>query len=414
MKVAYIVSRFPKLTETFVLNELFAVEKQGVQVELYPLQREPAGAMHPGAETWVKRAHYTPWLSPAILWSNLVEFLRQPRAYLRTLVRLLWSTRTSRRFFAGALAFFPKSVHLARLMRRHGIQHIHAHFASHPAASAFIIHRLTGIPYSFTAHGSDIHRDQSMLKEKTGEAAFVVPISRFNRTVILQASNGKYMDKMHIVHCGVDTQRFQRAASDRQDQAQAKKHTPFDLRIACVGTLHEVKGQTYLLEACRILKEKGLPFTCHFIGDGPDQAALSKQAQAAGLNGRVIFHGRLDQQSVLNQLRQSDVLVAPSVPSKDGRREGIPVVLMEAMACGLPVISSRISGIPELVEDGISGILTEPGNAAAIAEALEHLAANPTIRHSLGQCGRERVVEAFDLHDNAAKLARLFATHGEN
>lgn len=405
MKVAYLVSRFPKLTETFVLNELFAVEKQGVQVELYPLQREKTAKMHAGAEIWVKRAHFTPWFSLPILRSNLEMLARKPGAYLRTLVNLLWATRGSPRFFMGAVAFFPKSVHLARMMVKDGIQHIHAHFASHPTAAAFIIHRLTGIPYSFTAHGSDIHRDQHMLKEKTAEAAFVVPISRYNRTVILQASAGEYAEKMHVVHCGVDTQRFQRPEISSNGHQGAK--------ILCVGTLHEVKGQTYLIEACRILKERGLAFTCHFIGDGPDQAALTQQVQAAGLNGQVIFHGRLDQQAVLEHLHTADMLVAPSVPSKDGRREGIPVVLMEAMACGLPVVSSRISGIPELVEDTLNGLLTEPGSAAAIADAIECLDTRPEYRQLLGQAGRLKVEREFDQTHSASTLANLFATGGQ-
>lgn len=404
MKVAYIVSRFPKLTETFILNELFAVEQQGVQVELYPLQRERTTKMHAGAEQWVKRAHFTPLLSLGIARANLSALARKPGAYLRALADLLWAARRSPRFFTGALAFFPKSVYLAGKMQKDGVRHIHAHFASHPTAAALVIHRLTGIPYSFTAHGSDIHRDQSMLKEKTAEAAFVVPISRFNREVILQASGGRYAEKMRIVHCGVDTGRFKRPEAASNGRA--------GLKLVCVGTLHEVKGQTYLIEACRLLKERGLPFTCHFIGDGPDLAALTQQAQAAGLAGQVVFHGRLDQQAVLEHLHSADVLVAPSVPSQDGRREGIPVALMEAMACGLPVVSSRISGIPELVEDGVSGLLTEPGDAPAIADALERLGRSPDERHRMGEAGRLTVERDFDLTNSAKTLVNLFATGG--
>ena len=400
MKVAYLVSRFPKLTETFVLNEILAVEKHGTSVELYPLIRERAAKIHPQAEDWVRRAHYTPWFSLPILRSNMHFLLRKPGVYLRTLWNLLWGTRRSPRFFVGALAFFPKSVHIARLMQRANIKHVHAHFASHPAAAAFVIRRLVGIPYSFTAHGSDIHRDQSMLAEKTAEAAFVVPISCFNRDVILNASGGKYAEKMRIVHCGVDTSRF--VMNGKKYEAQAP------LQILCIGTLHEVKGQMYLIEACRQLKEKAVDFTCHFIGDGPDLPVLQQQVQDAQLSAQTYFHGRLDQNEVMAFLQKADVLVAPSVPSKDGRREGIPVVLMEAMACGLPVVSSRLSGIPEIVEDGVNGFLTEPGDAGAIAEALGCLAGDAQLRKQFGIEGRRKVEQEFDLSANSLQLAQLF------
>lgn len=400
MKVAYVVSRFPKLTETFVLYEMAAVEQHGATVELYPLMREKAEKMHPEAEEWVRRAHYTPWFSIDIARSNLHYLFRKPKTYLRTMWDLLWGTRRSSRFFAGAVLFFPKSVHIARLMAQQGIRHVHAHFASHPAAAAFVIHRLEGIPYSFTAHGSDIHRDKSMLAEKTAEAAFVVPISRFNRDVILEASGGKFCEKMRVIHCGVDLSRFQPNGKNGNGQEA--------LRILCTGTMHEVKGQTHLIDACRILNEKGVLFTCHFAGDGPDRPMLEQQAREAGLKGRVVFHGRLDMEEVVHLLHQSDVLVAPSVPSKDGRREGIPVVLMEAMACGLPVVSSRLSGIPEIVEHGVNGFLTEPGDSRAIAEALECLAADPILRQRFGQEGRRKVEQEFDLFTNTRELARLF------
>jgi glycosyltransferase involved in cell wall biosynthesis len=286
------------------------------------------------------------------------------------------------------------------MMQKNHIEHIHAHFASHPAAAAFVIHRLTGLPYSFTAHGSDIHRDQSMLAEKTAEAAFVVPISRFNSEVILKASGGKYAEKMRIVHCGVDTNRFKPNGSRSSGQET--------LRVLCIGTLHEVKGQTHLIEAGKILKEKGVDFALHFIGDGPDQPQLEQQVRDAQLTERVFFHGRLNQNEVMEFLHQSDVLVAPSVPSKDGRREGIPVVLMEAMACGLPVVSSRLSGIPEIVEHGVNGLLTEPGDARAIADAIDCLGADASLREQFGGEGRRKVEQEFDLSTNSLRLSHLF------
>src|SRR5215212_3195570 len=184
LKVAYIMSRFPKITETFVLYEMLAMQQQGVQIELYPLQRERTKVMHPEAVPFVERAHFQPHFSLAILLTQLYFLLHKPRTYLGVLWTLVQANWGSLRYLVGALAFFPKSAHIARLMVADGIVHIHAHFASHPAAAAFIIHRLVGIPYSFTAHGSDIHRDRHMLAEKVAESAFVAAISDYNRELI--------------------------------------------------------------------------------------------------------------------------------------------------------------------------------------------------------------------------------------
>jgi glycosyltransferase involved in cell wall biosynthesis len=180
------------------------------------------------------------------------------------------------------------------------------------------------------------------------------------------------------------------------------------LNLLCIGTLHEVKGQAFLLEACRLLKEMGYPFSCRFVGDGPDKAALAAQAANAGLDGSVHFLGRRTREEIVRLIQEADVLVAPSVASQDGRREGIPVVLMEAMACKLPVVASRLSGIPELVKDGKTGLLVPPGDAEALAEALAYLYKQPEKRQQLGQAGRERILQTFDLHKNAAELAQRF------
>jgi glycosyltransferase involved in cell wall biosynthesis len=266
-----------------------------------------------------------------------------------------------------------------------------------------VIRRLVGIPYSFTAHGSDLHRDQHMLREKVEEAVFVTPISDYNRNMILAECDGQFGDKIVVIHCGVDTQVFE---PRRQRTPHERNGGPFAL--LCIGTLHEVKGQTYLIEACRLLHERGVEFVCHFAGDGPDLADLSEQAVQAGLADRVHFHGRLTREEIAGLLHIADVVVTPSVPTSNGRREGIPVVLMEAMSSGVPVVGSRISGIPELVEDGRSGLLVSPGDAHALANALERMHSDADLRQSFGQAGRDKVLSEFDLHKNAASLAQHF------
>lgn len=408
LKVAYMMSRFPKLTETFILYEMLAMQQQGIQVEVYPLLREREEVMHPEASQFVSDAHFQPFISLASIQANLYFLWKKPVAYLKTLWDVLRANWGSYNFFTGVLGIFPKTVLFAYQMRSAGVQHIHAHFASHPAAAAFIIHRLVGIPYSFTAHGSDLHRDRHMLREKVAEAAFVAAISEYNKELIASECQGEYREKVKVVHCGVDTEVF-RARS--HDTPYEKGENPF--LILCVGTLHEVKGQPYLIEACGFLQERGHNFECHFVGDGPDREFLKELVERAGLADKVRFHGRLTRDAIASLLLDADVLAAPSVPTRDGRREGIPVVLMEAMGSGVPVIASNLSGIPELVNDQRTGLLVPPRDARFLADALERYIQDPGLRRRLGNAGRAKVVSEFDLNKNAAILAQHFLEERE-
>ena len=402
-RVAYLMSRFPKLTETFVLYEILAVEREGVEVQIYPLQRTAERVTHPEAARLVARAQFQPWLSWAITRSHLHFLFHRPWIYLATLLRLLWANLGSLRFFGGAIAFFPKAVHFARVAQQDQIDHLHAHFASHPAAVAWVISRLTGIPYSFTAHGTDLHCDRHMLREKVAAAEFVITISNYNRDLIIAECGESFLPKVQVIHCGVDTAVFT-ASRDRTSSNGQKA----PVQILCIGTLHEVKGQTYLLEACRQLRREGLELDCHFVGNGPDMEPLSRQANEAGLTGQVHFHGACPRAKVANLLQRADIVVAPSVPTRSGQREGIPVALMEAMASGVPVIASRLSGIPELVIDGETGILVPPRDSEALAAAIARLAGDVVLRRRLASAARQNVEREFNLDRNAARLARRF------
>jgi colanic acid/amylovoran biosynthesis glycosyltransferase len=378
LRVAYIMSRFPKLTETFILNEILQQERLGVLVEVYPLLRERCELLHPEAQAVVNRAHYHAFLSWRILRAH-AHFLRhRPLQYLRVLWDVLRGTFGSWNFFVGAIGIFPKSVFFARDMQRRGVQHVHAHFATHPAVAAFIVHRLTGIPFSFTAHGSDLHVDRRMLPQKLQAAAFAVTVSDFNRQVMAAECGEHARPRIHIVHCGVDTRFF------RQGKAReftAGRH----LRVVCTGSFEEVKGHSYLIEACRILRDRSIPVECHLIGDGPLRRALEQQIQDLSLGPQVRLHGALPRWQVARMLREADVFALTSVPTAEGKREGIPVAIMEAMSCELPVVASRLSGIPELVEDGVSGILVPTRDSRAIADALQLLFEHPQLRRDLGR-----------------------------
>ena len=398
--IAYVMSRWPKLTETFILYEVLAVEAHGQPVELFPLLRHQEPVSHPEALTLAERAHFQPFLSRAILASQLHALRHRPRAYLGALATLLRRTLGSANYFFGGLAIFPKVVHMARLMEAAGVTHVHCHFSNHPAAAGLVIARLTGIPFSFVAHGSDLHVDRHMLDVKVAEASFVVAISRDNLDEIVAEVGEAARDKVEVIHCGVDTERLRPGTTSATDR-------PFT--ILCIGTLHEVKGQAVLVEACRILRERGVDVRCRIVGDGEDEAMLRGRIAAAGLDATVQLDGRLTRAQVIEALGAADLLVAPSVVASNGKREGIPVVLMEAMSCGLPVVASRLSGIPELVTDERDGLLVPPGDATALADAIGRLAADPALRARMGAAARERIVRDFDLATNAGTILERIA-----
>jgi colanic acid/amylovoran biosynthesis glycosyltransferase len=396
LRLAYIMSRFPRITETFILFEMIAVERRSATVDVYPLWRDPTRTMHPEARPYVARARFRRLLAWQTIDANVRCFLRSPKRYLRVLWSGLRANFGSPRYLAGFLAAFPKAVVFGTEMRRRGIQHVHAHFASHPAAAAFVIHGLFDIPYSFTAHGSDLHRDVHMLQEKVRDAAFVAAISDFNRQVILQTCGTAVSEKVVVVHCGTDTSVF-------QPRGEAPSSSE-PLQLTCVGTLHEVKGQQYLIRACRRLLDRGWNIRVNFAGDGPDTAQLHALASQLSMRERVVFHGRCTRDEVSQLLRKTDVVVAPSVPTRDGRREGIPVALMEAMASGLPVVASRLSGIPELVDDAVNGRLVTPGDERELADAIEALLRDPERRRSMGRAARAKIERSFELNHNAQLL----------
>lgn len=401
LRVAYVMSRFPKISETFILYEMEMVAAGGTNIELYPMLRERTQVMHPEAAAWVRRAHFQPFVSAAILRANVAMARRRPRAYFGALWAMIAGTWGSLNFMAGGLGIFPKVVRAAAELERDGVDHVHCHFASHPALAGFLIRRLTGIPFSFTAHGSDLHVDRHMLPQKVDEAAFVVAISDDNRRLIVEECSGAIPDpsaKVHVVHCGVDTSVFTPEARPVPGDRRA-------FELLCVGTIHEVKGQVHLLEATRRLVAKGVDVRTTFIGDGPDEDAL--RTAAADLGDRVVLRGRQPRPEVVAAVAGADVLVAPSVPTAGGKREGIPVVLMEAMASGVPVVASRLSGIPELVSDDRTGVLVPAGDVDALLEALEALAADPDRRRRLGAAARAHVVAEFDQRINADRLVAL-------
>lgn len=415
LRVAYIMSRFPKITETFVLYEMKALEDMGAEVEVFPLLRQPPGRRHPDAGPYEERAHFMAFLSWEILKANVGAMVREPRNYVQTWWEALSGTFGSLRFFLGAIAYVPKCVAFADRMRSLGVKHIHAHFANHPALAALVIHRLTGIPYSFTAHGSDLHVERRMLPQKVAAASFVVAVSEYNRELIADECAGEDRDKIVVIHCGTDPVVFDPAARDpvagrpvvlEPPASGPVAGGPPSLRIACIASLEEVKGHRFLLHACRLLVDRGVDVRCDMAGDGPLRGWLEELSVDHGLAERVQFRGALPRWEVGRILAEADVMVLASYPTPSGKREGIPVALMEAMMSGVPVVASGLSGIPELVEDGRTGFLIPPGDPWTLAERLERLAVDPELSLRLGSAGQARVLAEFDLRTGAEHLVQ--------
>lgn len=404
-KVAYIMSRFPKLTETFILYEILAMRELGAQVEIYPLLREKQPWAHKEALQLTQEAHFEPFVSVDILKAQW-RFIRCcPGKYFRTVREVFGGTLGSSNFFFGALGIFLKCVKFAADMARTRVTHVHAHFATHPAVAALIIHRLTGIPFSFTAHGSDLHVDRTMLGAKIRASRFAVAISQYNREMMVSESGEACRDKVRVVHCGVSPDFFT-FAPDKNNHV---------FQILCVASFEQVKGHKHLIEACQLLAKRGKQFEVHLIGAGPVQAQVEQQIHDSGIADRFHVHGGQTRPQVLEFLAKADVKVLASVQTANGKREGIPMVLMEAMACGVPVVASRISGIPELVQDEKAGLLFPPGDSVAFADSLERLMLDKALRMQMGAAGREMIVREFDLRKNAQELYRLFlGRHAHN
>jgi colanic acid/amylovoran biosynthesis glycosyltransferase len=291
----------------------------------------------------------------------------------------------------------------ARIVGRQRPRILHAHFATAPAAAAWAASRLTGIPYGFSAHAYDLFKepvDREFLAKKCADAAFVRCISDFNRRYLIKTA-GAGEAKLHVIHCGVDTRRF---VPDRT----AANGQPHKKTILTLGNLVPQKGTRDLLEALSAptLKQRG--YRIVIAGDGPLKGELMRQASSLGVEAQ--FLGAVDNREVMRLYREADLFVLPCATGRDGHHDGIPVVLMEAMACGVPVISTRLSGIPELVEDGKSGILVPEKDPRALSGAIGRLSDDADMRRRFSVEGRKKVVNEFEIRDIARQLFDLFSS----
>jgi colanic acid/amylovoran biosynthesis glycosyltransferase len=397
-RYAVIVSRFPKLTETFVVQELVGLEQRGLDFELYAITHESAEQLQPEAAGLDSRAHYSSIVSVSSLVAQLYWLTHSPGVYVRTWARAILMGRRPREARIRTVATVVLAMSMARQMVDREIDRVHAHWATYPTLAAWVIKRLTGIPYSFTGHAHDILIDFGGLDVKVAAADLVLTCTTFGRDIIIERSNPRAADKVVVVHHGVDLERFVVVP-------MAERGASRQLHLLCVGTFQEYKGHRYLFEACRLLVDNGIDVSLELVGDGELRAHLEALVGELKLADRVVFRGRQSSEVVREAIRRCDVCVLPSVQMDNGQMDGIPNVLVEAMAMGRPAVGTILPGVRELITDNETGLLAEPRDPASLARALTRLVDEPDLAQRLVVAGRAKV-EAE--HDAAVCLDEVY------
>jgi glycosyltransferase involved in cell wall biosynthesis len=430
MKIAYLVKTFPKLSETFVLNEILELERQGLELHIFSLRRPTETKVHPTVAevrapiTYV-RSWYTPLPPPPdrVPFEKLAYkvqmseerrfmFLHHPIWFVRTWLFQLRNSACKRYLHQALQAkcgtrkrYFYQALALARELRRGGFTHLHAHFANEPTSVAELAHRLAGCRFSFTAHAKDIYlTDREELARKIAAAEFVVTCTGFNQKYLKSIVCSR--TPIHLSYHGVDLSRL------CCETANSREHPTATPVILSVGRFCEKKGFTYLIQACHRLKQNGRHFVCRIVGFGPLQKQLEELIETLTLQDSVLLVGKMTQDKLIQEYRQAHLFVLPCLVTDDGDRDGIPNVLVEAMAMRVPVVSTSISGIVELIDHMDNGLLAPEKDLEALTAAMETLLDDPGLRERLGANGRQKVMARFSLNHSTAKLRWLFAGGG--
>ncbi|MHB1459390.1 MAG: glycosyltransferase, partial [Armatimonadota bacterium] len=351
MKVAYVTSMFPCWSETFILNELVDHRRAGVDLSVFSLKVFSEKMVHDAALPFIEKTIYPLSIFDPRLWlMHMSLAVRLPVVYFQVLMRLLFLEVKDCSVKRNALGVFLLSPRFIREAMEGQVDHIHAHFATYPALLAWIIERFSGIPFSVTAHAHDIYVNQDLLPLVIERAKTIVAISEFNKTFIVGKMGGGYADKIAVIHCGIDLSSFP------FEEHAVPRSSDGTLRILSIGRLSGIKGFPYLIDALKLLTDDGVAFTCDIIGEGPQRKELERKINSLGLDDRIKLLGAKKSDEIPTYLKRADLFVlACSRDEKEGH-DGIPVVFMEAMAYGTPVIGTRLSGIPELIRHGETGL----------------------------------------------------------
>ncbi|MDP1699410.1 MAG: glycosyltransferase [Aestuariivirga sp.] len=400
MNIAYLVNQYPKTSHSFIRREIAALESLGLIIHRYTLRRtaevltDEADARELAKTAAVIARPFFPRLMDA-----LRTIVCHPVRFAKAFVFAIRCGLKSDRSAAVHVAYLLEAAVLAAWCRRDRITHLHVHFGTNSAMVGMLVNRLSGIPWSFTVHGpEEFDRPLGIgLSEKIRSANFVVAISSFGRSQLWRWSDHRQWNKIHVVHCGLDAAFVEGVA----------RPIPQQPRLVCVGRLCEQKGQLLLVEAARILKGKGIAFEIVFAGDGPMRGDIETAITTEGLDDCISITGWISGQRVREEIEKAKALVLPSFA------EGLPVVIMEAMALGRPVVSTTVAGIPELVTPGATGWLVPAGDVAALAQAIiEVLSLAPEALAAMGGQARIRALEQHNVTTEATKLKLLFEGQG--
>ncbi len=403
-RVAYLLKTFPRLSETFILNEILGLERLGMDIRIFSLKRPDDGPVHPAVALVKGRVTYIPSLAPEfrfadlgrLLLCHLLLVLLETGNYWRAAKFYLFKPEKSR------LKDYLQAGYLGWVLRRNGFEHLHVHFANVPASVAEVVHRFIGIPYSLTAHAKDIYLTPAAeLARKIEGAKCVLTCTAHNQGYLAGLAPAR--TPIRLAYHGVDIGRFRA----RPQAPVAAGERPL---IVSVGRFCEKKGFEYLIQACRIMADQGYPFHCQIEGYGELQNEMERMIVDLGLEESVELPGKMTQDQLAALYPRASMFVLPCLITGNGDRDGIPNVLIEAMASGTPVISTNVSGISELVQHQENGILVEQRDARALAEAMELLLVRPDVRSRLAQNGRETVLQGFTLEASALRVHAILCS----
>ncbi len=396
MRLAYLYSRYPVLSQTFCDTEMLELERRGFELLIGSIHSPLTSIRHAHAQRLKAPVHYAPPAPILKLWEVQVrKGMRWPTEMVRTHQRKYGAT------FKPALRA-RNACYFAELFQREGIQHFHVHFANRAAHTALFLKEISGIPFSVTAHGQDFMSDlgsEALLSEICEAAEFVAVETDYSRG-LLSARCPAASGKIHRVYNGMNLSNFAPASMAEGSRAP--------IRIVSIGRLVEFKGFSHLIAACAKLKKRGFEFTCEIIGDGPLRDELQSSIAVARLDSVVTLSGALPQEAVFRKLRECDIFVLACVVDRNGASDVFPTVILEAMASSRPVVSTTLAGIPEAVVHGLTGLLTAPGDAGALTNAIERLICDEWLRFAFGNEGRARVERSFRVETTVGPLMALF------
>lgn len=410
-RIAYYTWHFPVLSQTFINREVAALKRSGIDLQIIADEAEDMMMADDNAKSVAGIVTYLDPVDKRTLRRRHCNLLtRRPVEYMKLLCFVISRRHGPEKTLWEDLTVFSRAVYLASVLQEKRIDHVHSPWSDRCSFVAMIAAKLASTTYSVQARAHDIHRKSYLfaLQEKFVPARFVITNTRYNELYMKTFLNETQWSKLFVIHNGIDLQRF--VPAERQDANRSAA----EVRCLCVARLIEPKGLTYLIRACANLRALGYTFRFEIVGGTEDiymnyYLGVKKLHKQLGLENEVRFLGSLPFAKVLEKYRESDIFVLPCVIASDGSRDITPNAVIEAMAMKLPVISTKIGGIPEIVEDGVSGILIPPNDERALTDAIVQLIKNPERCRELGQNARERVETKFDIDKNIRRYVELFS-----